>query len=779
MKKNIFKTLAALFVFGSLVLTSCVQNFEGTKPNYEQKKEQFTGNFGNDQSAEGLDEWDFSVDNITDAAKDSEIEVRINSAQYELDLDSVEKAFTFYRLKDNSKYKSFYPEHDGEITKTLLKVTEPSSYTGTVALLYRLDTKEVTTSKIALVVDATKLKYKNGLFVVSNDGNLKAGETTDSFVKYISVDYKADGTSTTALNYSYSYSEDFAPTYTYSIYSLSALMDLEDNDGNPTGKTRYYVYAKEKTYEYPYTYDESLAGALSKMFKLEIQKPGSTKWESGEALTFTYHADSKTGNVDPYYAHTYTTDTPVLEAGTKWRIVHDSSVSIGTAPDWYADAYGHPVFKDDRKVLTTVSEGIVAYGDKDTDFLFAYGNSGTPGTFKKDECDYLNAMFTQSGILSNFQNDRSKFTIYLNPSYAELDKTDGFILVNTAKKNAIVPSVTTVHKNADEKIDKVFIAPKDANIELNGDFDIYVGSGTTLKENKDYPKQLKFGCYPDQSKGELSGYVMLVQNPVQPGSAFTTADEWRSAMKADIETHNYREYDYQHGRYDNKFSFIQRVYLLAGETYTLQVANGNPSNPNSTVALNATATTTRDRLCYAGEVYLFNANLGDPDYVDPDYNYCKIAYNSTTGSQSIEVDNSGYYYVCVNHALVTGTNTIVALPNGEHLYQKTSLDAYDEDWWYDAYKDLEGNWPMETITNPYYDDVNNPSVAPTVSVPISINVDWDEVLEDGTYTIPSNPDVLYYKVYTDTEGVFTGRVLNPARRIPYYWGYVYINFYMN
>ena len=62
MKKNIFKTLAVSFVFASLVLTGCVQNFDGTKTNYSQKKQELTGNTGT-YSARGLDDSDISVYN--------------------------------------------------------------------------------------------------------------------------------------------------------------------------------------------------------------------------------------------------------------------------------------------------------------------------------------------------------------------------------------------------------------------------------------------------------------------------------------------------------------------------------------------------------------------------------------------------------------------------------------------------------------------------------------------------------------------------------------------
>ena len=235
MKKNIFKTLAITFTLASLVLTSCVQNFDGTKVNYSQKKEELTGNYGNTNSAKGISVG-LSPTSITIAAEDTEFTVTFYSCYYELDKDSVEKAVTFYNLKNNSKNNYFAPEYDGALTKTLIHVTEPSSYRGDVEFLYRVDTSIVQNNKIELVVDATKLKYKNGSAVLNRDGNLKAGELTDTYVKYITVSAKADGSTPAKIgdNLGNVCEEDYAWSFSDWFGSMRKLNDLVDSEGKPT-----------------------------------------------------------------------------------------------------------------------------------------------------------------------------------------------------------------------------------------------------------------------------------------------------------------------------------------------------------------------------------------------------------------------------------------------------------------------------------------------------------------------------------------------------------------
>ena len=525
MKKNIFKTLAVSFVFASLVLTGCVQNFDGTKPNYSQKKQELTGNTGK-YSAKGLNDSDISVYNedeeelsyyssysIDQASENTWIEVVFEDCEFELDQDSVVKGLSFVKLKNNSVNNGYAPEHDGELPKTLIRVEEPTSYIGDVSFYFRVDTRTVETRRIALVVDATKIEYANGSDVISNDGNLKAGEETDSFVVYITIDKKADGTQTTQLGSTiggYHAQENFAWTWGISPSDLSFSDYLHDSAGKLTGVWRYELSAPRLTYDMPYTYDESLAGTLSKMFKLQTQKPGTTKWVD-ETLTFTYHtADSTTPTTDPYDKNTYTTDVPAMEPGTKWRIVHDSSVSIGTAaPAYKKDYYLHPEFKDKRKVITKVSPSssdnywIVSYANVDTEYICRW----QAGTFTESMCAHSYAKSAQQSMFI-VDCPNNEYILITPAAGVDLATVDGFVLVND-NGNGIIETETTVHKNTSDVIDYITIAPKNKN--FSGTVRLYVNEKTTLKTNSYNAKQLKFGFYPqpNANQGEFEGHYQL------------------------------------------------------------------------------------------------------------------------------------------------------------------------------------------------------------------------------------------------------------------------------
>lgn len=787
MKKNIFKTLAATVCFTALVLTGCVNNFEGTTRNYKQKVEQQTGNYGENNSAKGAYTYSFgfSPETISTAAKDTEITVNFSS-QFELDLDSAESAFTFYKLKENTKCKRYYPEHDGVITKTLLHVTEPDSYSGTVSFLYRLDTDEVTTDKIAFVVDGTKLKYKNGLAAMSNDGNLKAGEETDSIVRYISVTNKKDGTSTDTIGNSYSESwtaNNYNVNYLYSYGELTT----SETDNTPSGKYRVYCYAPSKTLDadgLTSTYDDSLAAVLSKKFKLQIQKPGSTKWEDGAALTFTYHDTTKAYSHDRYSANSYTADidTKAFEQGTKWRVIRDRSVVIGKPSDWVKDAYGHTPFEYYPKVIEKAYPSSdyyeIPYGDENTTYLYAWGNTDADPkpTFTKDDCDYMSAFFTQCDFVNEITTNENNIEVSIKAWMVELDKTDGFILVDS--KNTIVPSTTTVHKNGEGKIDKVIITPKNEKLNLKWDsYDVYVGSGTTIKENKDYPKQVQFGCYPDLSKGPLSGYVLLAQNVIKPGAAYDTAEAWDQGQYESIwinvdsygRTNNY-------GDWDNHFDNVQKVYLIAGETYKIQFVNGYNSNTNTALFLENHKWAT---LCYYGHLYIVDADEDvwhTQTYEEHLYNYNENA--------TYDCSKTGYYYICANRpesASVMGAHygsgykplhsETESIPDGMY-------DTFTRDWYYDAYCNWDGSDILETIPNEYY-DANDSSFGPEY---------WEDIPALFTYDITGNPndtenptayDIEYsISASTHREDDEGNWVMNGSKHIPYHWGNVIYHIYM-
>lgn len=635
MKKNIFKTLAITFTFASLVLTGCVQNFDGTKVNYSQKKEELTGRYGNTNSAKGLKSSNIQLPySIAKAAEDTEITVTFSSCEYELDKDSVEKAVTFYKLKNNSKNNYFAPEYDGDLTKTLIHVTEPQSYTGSVSFLYRIDTSSVQTDTIALVVDATKLKYKNGSYVLNNDRNLKAGEVTDTVVRYIDVLLKADGSTPSKIGDSMgnfakeSYTWSFSDWYGY-IYEEGNLVDSE---GKPTGRIRFYVPAPINTASFDaieHTYDGTLAETLSKMFKLQIQEPGTSKWKDGAKLEFTYHsADSTEPSTNPYYENTYTTDTPVFEPGTKWRIIQDTSVAYGTAPAWVADYYGHPEFKDNRKALVDVVPGVdsqgnpkanfVPYGDKDTPYIFAWPTTWT-FTSAAASCTASAAQTAQSGMFTVTNSGTGK--ILIKPAAnVVLEGTDGFIVVDS--NNAIIETEKTVHTDSDGVVDYILLTIKDKF--FNGTVKVYVNEKTTLKENSFNEKQKQFGCYPDQSQGELSGYVLISSsNTIANEPTYLGASNAAASASSNPNDYTFAWVD---GREDYYQTSEFKYYLPAGN-YVVQIANKYNSNYSILTGFS-------ERVSY-GDIYIVNAKT------DNDVAY--FAYYNT--ASSFTISTPGFYKI--------------------------------------------------------------------------------------------------------------------------------------
>ena len=441
-------------------------------------------------------------------------------------------------------------------------------------------------NKIELVIDATKLKYKNGSAVINNDGNLKAGETTDTVVRYIPVDLKADGSTPAKIgdNVGGHYDEDYAWSFSDFYGSIRYQTDLVDSEGKLTGSKRYYVYAPITNATFDAvedTYDETLAETLSKRFKLQIQKPGSSKWEDGDKLVFTYHAANSTTVTDPYSKNTYTTDTPVFEPGTKWRIIMDTSVAYGTAPAWLADAFGHPEFKDNRKALKDVVPGtssgnplynFVPYGDKDTPYIFAWPTTWT-FTSAATSCTASAAQIAQSGMFTVTNSGTGK--ILIKPAAnVVLEGTDGFIVVDS--NNAIIETEKTVHKDSSDVVDYILLTIKDKF--FNGKVKVYVNEKTTLNANTYNEKQKQFGCYPDQSQSELSGYVLIsteftISNSVSyagvpqlPTTSSSNSGDYTFAW-VDGRENSYKDADFKY-------------YLKKGKQYRIRVLGADQDYNN-------------------------------------------------------------------------------------------------------------------------------------------------------------------------------------------------------
>lgn len=649
MKKTIFKTLAAVIGCTTLFLTGCLNNFDGTTPKYEEYSENYTSKYGENNVASGIGAGSiYASISSTTAAQDTKVTVTFHYCASELDQESVEAALTFYKLKPNGTNSYYYPEHDGELTKTFVRKEEPSSYSGssynsTVEYIYNVNTEDLEYSKIALVIDGSKLKYTNGTAVLSNDNNLTAGELTDSVVKYINMSYKSTkkggGLLTSISNY---FSERYDVKYIMGLqidasYNPQTQPNLSYQTTQPsgTGKSRYWVRPPAKEFNADFTvksYVDNLSDILSKMYKLQIQKPGSTEWEASGTLTFTYHSTASSAAADPYSANTYTTDidTSAMEKGTKWRVLRDDSISLGTAPAWIKAAYGHePMsYTPNRSIIERT--GSIAYGSADTAYIFEWDGAGSFSG--ASDCTYANAQAAQSSMF-NCTYDSS--SMILEPvSGVELKDVNGFILVSSAE-NAIMESTTAYYYDENDVINKIRVKPKDES--FIGYVKVYVNDKTTIKSgtNTSHDKQLNFGCYPDATQGELSGYVEIGEGHIIQGLPLIT-DTTASTSRVDYTL------AYVNRNKGENIEEVFDVYLLPG-TYYIEKAN-RYTDPNS--ILNGIT----ERVYY-GQLEIINGKTNTTTFTS-------YYYYSNSGSFTISVANAGHYKVrCYSYNSTTSNDT--------------------------------------------------------------------------------------------------------------------------
>lgn len=519
MKQKIFKLLAApaLLVTAGLMLAGCTNNFDGTKANYEQKKQEITDNLGTLDVA-----WtgyvNCNTDNIGKAGKQSNIEIRIE-CRTKLDMSTVDSAITFYKLKNNTDNANYYPMHDGELTKVQVGVNVSESWNDyaknrgnnergvSTQIKYDVDTESVTTNKIAVIVDATKLKDVFGNFVLNLDKNYKAGQESDSWIKYIRVGEDKDGNPTTSLS---GVNEGFR--YPFIPIDPSSVNDSLDN---ATGKVTFTVDA-EYVNEAGDAYDETLASTMKQAFVLRTKGLEEAAYKD-VSLDWTYEAGQ------------YKATSAALPYGTKYSLVQ--VMTSFESPAWITKVYGHPAFTDffpvgaKEEILSGTSSVVTEQPDYIVDDPTDPADSGaswTAGAY--DEAGiktFQKSLLTVSRnngshyIASYYDEDgnyHSGYYVYdyrwtITPkSGVILDKYEDFIVVGDNYNK--IETVISYVKNSDDTIRTIYIELK--NPVKGFTPTLFVGSGTTLKENTAYPKQLKFGLpFKDPSKGEAAGYTQL------------------------------------------------------------------------------------------------------------------------------------------------------------------------------------------------------------------------------------------------------------------------------
>lgn len=538
-KKSLFAKVSgvlALLTMTALIFAGCVQNFDGTKINFEQKKEEITSSYGTNNPA-----WSGKVSvptgPIAQASKNTQIDVVIDSP-YELDMATIDAAVAFYKLKDNTDNVAYYPMHDGEALKKELLYSDAVAYSSgkcnvKTTFTFIVNTEDVTTDYIAVIVDATKLKDTLGNFVLNLDKNAKAGEESDSFIDYIGVTADKDGTPITsnltalsAPNPDDIIKEDFRAEYNpVDPLSISVSQNSEDASKWDIIIQPGYPVSIDPSPEA----DKSLADTMKASFKLRTT--GLDKTSENVDLDWAW-SDSPAG---------YKATTPELPFGTTFTVI--MIMPEITAPDWYTKVYGHPGFTTQYEKGATMDVDDLIEGESNenelpvtTSYLktepegYIISNFADPdnSTWSAGTIDEATITGYQKALLNvsrrdifTYYNGESRYyykweispkTTLANP--VVLDAYDDFIVVKYDSSTGAYDKVEIekeVVTNSDGSLRTIYITTK---YPVSGaGLNLWVGSGTTLKENKAHTNQKKFGTfYKDASKGDASGYVKLTND---------------------------------------------------------------------------------------------------------------------------------------------------------------------------------------------------------------------------------------------------------------------------
>ena len=529
MKKNIKRghnkaaALLSLVSCASLMLASCAPDIDGTTANYEEKKQELNADLGLkalDYSSE--DGYSSAIvlgtTSLDSAQKNSDVSLSVYT-KTKLDKESLNSAITFYSLKTNTDNELFYPIHDAVLEKSLVTVSErpTDSYDPIISdgvatsISYEINAESVTTDKIAVVVDATKLRDVSGNLPLNLNNNKVFGEAADSFVSYISVFEKNDGTATDSLGYNYP--ETF--NYVYTPVQVLGFLSITQNSSDGSCYDIWIPATGVPNESGSVVYDETLSDTLKRCAKIRVALPESTVAED-QSLDWTYGSSSygskaTTGclpygtkilglvfeipeisvpqNLEKVYGHPAVALTEILSVGSKYLQEPYSSTTLNfikDEPEFIVSDYSDPAdsawtsgtFYEYDIQLAQISLLSVSYSTKAAEERTYGGGLHSVGDY------YTFEVSTRLG--------------------ATLSTYEDFIL--TDSYNRKIESVKSFVKNADGSLRTVYIATK---MPCSSQPKLWVGSGTTLSQNAAHPRQLKFGTFKNVSKGDVSGYVNL------------------------------------------------------------------------------------------------------------------------------------------------------------------------------------------------------------------------------------------------------------------------------
>ncbi len=520
-----FSAVAGALAVFAVAFTSC-GNVTGTEINFAEKEQQKLGTTGIAETAQDTtitargyplsSSGNNNTNVIGTASKRTTINVSFtNSNGTKINKDSAVAAISFSTVSENEEN---YWKRGSVLPATVVSFTE-GSYT--LTLEYEVDTSSVTTDRIAVVADATKLKDKYGNYILNGNGSYKAGEASDSKIVYLGVTYKADNTTTEAITKGNA--EWFAPTFN-PFGGTPFIHVCEDSSYRPTGKYQVRIYGRtgQKSPTAASTDIDNFAAKLSESIKLRVREPESTSTKDVD-LKFEWKSSDTN----------YESQEVTIATGSSievWRKKVDYSKEAAEWTSWYETKYGHPVFLED------VGIGATDETDSDVAFVFAdepeyivenYNSTATEAAtwYNKTIYDYAIKNAQKSFVTVNWTSSKKEFTIRTVDRFNKVefaaDPADFKVIQYASNgvpyelpfkvtKKLIDPSTNEDHP---DRIDCYRIEITDKNIDVSSYPypELWVGSGVALTSDSNiaHPKQLKFGKYKNVADGILSGYVQL------------------------------------------------------------------------------------------------------------------------------------------------------------------------------------------------------------------------------------------------------------------------------
>ena len=508
---KLLKAAAALVVVAT-ALAGC--KFEGTKSDF--KADARNGYISqNDAAPENAATISVSGSLLESYAQESIITVTI-TGKTQIDTKSAEKALDFYALSDAANATSVIVR-GAKLPKTVKNIdTYKSGSNFVTQIYYTVDaTGNGKKNKIAFVADAKSLKDKAGKLVLNGNGNEKLGEESDSYINSnITVSYYKEGDVRTATEALVGHTENFHPTFGFGAFS--GWSAVTDDAGKETGALEAsFGPVPYETVNGTDIYPQGFASELDKMYVLRYLPMGAKDWKESAVTGWAWN-----DTVKKYEVKT----AAVLEYGTRYAFLEKSNNSVKWAE---AEAlYGHvPVisYEKDKKNFdeTTIDTYTTVYAAPEWIVEIPDNSeSATAATFPATGASYGRTAYftTQDELLNCYWNNDNTVRIEIDSTYTNsaydirFDSFSDFIITDSKYNKLKIKAPVAYKADATGRVYQILITLEDKNIAHTG-LRVWVGEGTTIKGNKLYPAQVKFGCPKIVDANDLiPGYVILTNN---------------------------------------------------------------------------------------------------------------------------------------------------------------------------------------------------------------------------------------------------------------------------